>query len=64
MSEKIINLNKKRIKKLSIDQIAELSASRFLDTKSADLKEPEGLASGGDMSKILELDEEDENEQS
>ena len=59
MSENIINLNKKRKNKLSIDQIAELSASRFLDTKIADLKEPEGLVSGGDMSKILELDEED-----
>lgn len=63
MSEKIVNLNKKRKKKLSIDQIAELSAKHFLDKKNADLKEPEGLASGGDMSKILELDEEDENEQ-
>ena len=60
MSEKIINLNKKRKKKLSIDEIAELSANRFLDKKTDNLKEPEGLASGGDMSKIIE--EEDENE--
>jgi hypothetical protein len=58
MSEQIINLNKKRKNKLSIDQLAEL----FLDKKTPNLKEPEGLASGGDMSKILEL-EEDKDEQ-
>ncbi|MGJ0428135.1 hypothetical protein [Methylobacter sp.] len=64
MSKKIIDLKKARNKKKqsSIDEIAEVAARRIFDNIPDDLKEPEALASGGDMSKILEEDSDEEKD--
>lgn len=64
MSKKVIDLKKARNKKKqsSIDEIAEASARRIFDNIPDDLKEPEALASGGDMSKILEEDSDEEKD--
>lgn len=64
MKNNIVNLAKKRNRKKikSPEDSAEISARRILDKVPKDLKEPEALASGGDMSKILEEEEEDKNE--
>ncbi len=65
MSKKVINLNKQRQKKKprSLDEALDAGEKLFLDKLPNDLKEPEALASGGDMSKILEEDDEIEDEE-
>lgn len=63
MKKKIINLTKERNKKKirSPEESAEIAARTFLDKIPDNIKEPEALASGGDMSKILEESEDEGN---
>ena len=64
MKKKIINLTKERNKKKnrSPEESAEIATRTFLDKIPDDIKEPDALASGGDMSKILEESEDEINE--
>jgi len=62
MSNNIESLSAERNKRKtrSLESSAEAAARTFLDKIPDDLKEPESFASGGDMAKIL--DEEDEED--
>lgn len=64
MEDKIVGLGKVRQKKKKRTpaEIAEAAARLILDNQKSDLKEPDALASGGDMSKILEGDDKDDEE--
>ena len=65
MSSKIDNINKMRRRKKprSQEQAAEAAARLFLDKLPSNLQEPDALASGGDMSKInQEMDCDDDKE--
>lgn len=62
MTKNITSLSKerKKKKKRSSEEAAEAAARLLLDKTPKGLKEPKGLASGGDMSRILEEEEEHE----
>jgi hypothetical protein len=63
MKNKVENISKMRNKKKrrSQEQAAEAAARTFLDKLPPGLQEPEAFASGGDMSKINQEIENEDN---
>lgn len=60
MSKKVEDIRDKN-KPRTMEEAARRAAQRIRNVRADRLKEPEGFASGGDMRKILEEIEEDED---